>query len=47
VLQVLANASGYVGKYLMFNGNASTTGVFDRPLNDWKSVMVTRMIWDY
>ncbi len=43
----LANSSGLVGKYLMFNGNASTAGVFERPLNDWKSVMVTRMIWDY
>ncbi len=43
----LANSSGVVGKYLMFNGNGSTTGVFERALNDWKSVMVTRMIWDY
>jgi choline dehydrogenase-like flavoprotein len=43
----LANSSGMVGKYLQFNGNASTTGVFERPLNDWKSVMVTRMIWDF
>ncbi len=43
----LANSSGLVGKYLMFNGNASTAGVFEKPLNDWKSVMVTRMIWDY
>ncbi|HEX9692023.1 MAG TPA: GMC family oxidoreductase [Gemmatimonadales bacterium] len=43
----LANSSGLVGKYLMFNGNHSTTGVFEKPLNDWKSVMVTRMIWDY
>jgi choline dehydrogenase-like flavoprotein len=43
----LANSSGIVGKYLMFNGNASTTGVFERLLNDWKSVMVTRMLWDY
>jgi len=43
----LANSSGHVGKYLMFNGNAETNGVFERPLNEWKSVMVTRMIWDY
>ena len=43
----LANSSGQVGKYLMFNGNAGTNGVFERPLNEWKSVMVTRMIWDY
>ncbi len=31
----------------MFNGNASTTAVFEQPLNDWKSVMVTRMLWDF
>ncbi|MFQ5704603.1 MAG: GMC family oxidoreductase [Gemmatimonadales bacterium] len=43
----LANSSGVVGTNLMFNGNASTTGVFERPLNDWKSVMATRMIWDF
>jgi choline dehydrogenase-like flavoprotein len=43
----LANSSGMVGKYLMFNGNAGTTAVFDHPLNEWKSVMVTRMLWDF
>ncbi len=43
----LANSSGLVGKYLQFNGNASTSGVFEREMNNWKSVMVTRMIWDY
>ena len=43
----LANSSGLVGKYLMFNGNAGTTAVFEQPLNEWKSVMVTRMLWDY
>jgi choline dehydrogenase-like flavoprotein len=43
----LANSSGVVGRYLMFNGNASTSGVYERRLNDWKSVMVTRMIWDH
>ena len=43
----LANSSGVVGKYLQFNGNASTTGVFERPLYEWKSVMVTRIALDY
>lgn len=43
----LANSSGLVGRYLMWNGNASTTAVFEHPLNDWKSVMVTRMLWDF
>ena len=42
----LANSSGYMGKYLMFNGNAETKGVFERWLNEWKSVMVTRIMWD-
>ncbi len=45
--QGLANSSGLVGKYMMWNGNHGTSAVFDQPLNDWKSVMVTRMIWDY
>jgi choline dehydrogenase-like flavoprotein len=43
----LANSSGLVGKYLMFNGYHSTSGVFERVLNDWKSVMATRMVWDF
>jgi choline dehydrogenase-like flavoprotein len=43
----LANSSGLVGKYLMWNGNGGTTGVFEHELNDWKSVMVTRMLWDF
>lgn len=43
----LANSSGLVGKYLMWNGNASTGAVFERALNDWKSVMVTRIVLDF
>lgn len=43
----LANSSGLVGRYLMFNGNHTTAGVFEEPLYDWKSVMVTRMLWDF
>jgi choline dehydrogenase-like flavoprotein len=43
----LANASGLVGKYLMFTGWSVTAGVFDEPLNEFKSVMVTRVLHDF
>jgi choline dehydrogenase-like flavoprotein len=43
----LANSSGMVGKHLMFNGNGGTTGVFEHELNEWKSVQVTRVLWDF
>jgi len=43
----LANSSGLVGKYLMFNGYSTASGVFERPLNEYKSVMVTRVLYDF
>ena len=43
----LANASGYVGKYLMFNGYTQTFGLFEHPLNEYKSVQDTRMTHDF
>jgi choline dehydrogenase-like flavoprotein len=43
----LANSSGRVGKYLMFNAHASATGVFEHPLNEFKSVPVSRVIHDF
>ena len=45
--QGLANSSGKVGKYLMFNGYTSTFGRFEHPLNEHKSVQVTRIIHDF
>jgi choline dehydrogenase-like flavoprotein len=45
--QGLANGSGLVGKYLMFNGGAFAGALFDQPLNEYKSVVVTRIIHDY
>ena len=42
-----ANRSGLVGKYLMFNGQPITFGQFDEPLNEYKSVQVTRIILDF
>jgi choline dehydrogenase-like flavoprotein len=43
----LANSSGLVGKYLMFNGQSNTFGAFDLPLNEYKSVVVTRLLLDF
>lgn len=43
----LANSSGKVGKYLMLNGYCTAWGYFEHPLNEYKSVQVTRVIHDY
>jgi len=43
----LANSSGKVGKYLMFNGHAQGSGLFEHPLNEFKSVAVSRVIHDF
>jgi choline dehydrogenase-like flavoprotein len=43
----LANSSGLVGKYLMFNAGAAAIGMFERELNEYKSVAVTRVIHDF
>ena len=43
----LANSSGVVGKYLMGNGHSSTNAVFEHPLNEFKSVQVTRIVHDF
>ena len=43
----LANTSGMVGKYLMFNFGAFSGGVFEHPLNDYRSVVDTRVIHDF
>jgi choline dehydrogenase-like flavoprotein len=43
----LANSSGLVGKYLMFNQGASAHAVFDNELNEYKSVQVTRIVHDF
>ena len=45
--QGLANASGLVGKYLMFNYNSRTLGIFEHELNEYKSVQVTRIVHDF
>jgi len=43
----LANSSGMVGRHLMFNGQTSAFGLFEHPLNEYKSVQVTRIIHDF
>lgn len=43
----LANSSGMVGKNLMFNGYSTTVGLFDEPVNGWKSIPATRVVHDF
>lgn len=43
----LGNSSGLVGKYLMGNAHALSHAFFDEPLNEHKSVQVTRIIHDF
>lgn len=43
----LANSSGKVGRYLMCNGQTAAFGLFEQPLNEYKSVQVTRLLFDF
>ena len=43
----LANSQGVVGRYLMGNGQVHVYGHFEHPLNEYKSVQVTRIILDF
>jgi len=43
----LANSSGLVGKHLMWDNGAFASAVFDEPLNEYKSIQVTRVIHDH
>ncbi len=43
----LANSNGLLGKYLMFDVGTSAQAVFEHPLNDYRSIEVTRLIHDY
>ena len=40
----LANSSGFVGRNLMYNSHSAVRTVFDRQLNDFKGVQVSRII---
>jgi len=43
----LANSSGVVGRYLMFNGGAFAGGLFEHEINGHKSVQVSRYMQDF
>ena len=43
----LANSSGLVGKYLMFNSGGEVGAVFEQALNEYKSAQVTRIVHDF
>jgi choline dehydrogenase-like flavoprotein len=43
----LANSSGTVGRNLMFNTYAEVHAIFERELNEYKSVQVTRIVHDF
>jgi|SRR6516225_4341963 len=43
----LANSSGLVGNYLMFNTISFCGGLFEHPLKEYKSIQMTRVIQDH
>ena len=43
----LANSSGMVGRNLMFNGWSWTVGLFEHPVNAFRSIPATRVIHDF
>jgi choline dehydrogenase-like flavoprotein len=43
----LANSDGLVGKHLMFDAGPIISGVFEHPLNEFKSIQVTRVLHDF
>jgi choline dehydrogenase-like flavoprotein len=43
----LANSSGLVGKYLMFNQGSGVHAQFEHELNEYKSVQVSRILHDF
>lgn len=45
--QGLANSHGNVGKYLMFDAGGLVLGLCDHPVNDYKSLVATRVLHDF
>lgn len=43
----LANSSGMVGKYLMWDNGTFASGLFEEPLNEFKGIQVGRVLHDY
>jgi choline dehydrogenase-like flavoprotein len=47
LLSKLANSSGLVGKNLMWDNGSFASALFEHPLNEYKSIQVTRLIHDH
>jgi len=45
--QGLANSNGVVGKYFMLDLGSFALGTFEHPMNEFKSVRVTRVVQDF
>ena len=45
--QGLGNSNGLVGRYLMLDSGSFAGGLFEFPLNEYKSVQVTRLLHDF
>jgi choline dehydrogenase-like flavoprotein len=43
----LANSSGLVGKYLMVDTGVYAAGLFEHPVNEYKSIVCTRVLHDF
>lgn len=43
----LANSSGLIGKYLMLDTGQIACGLFEHPVNEYKSIVVTRVLHDF
>jgi len=43
----LANSSGIVGRHLMWNSGGIANAIFEHPLNEYKSQVVTRVVHDF
>jgi choline dehydrogenase-like flavoprotein len=42
----LANSSGIVGNYLMYNGGGFAMGQFEHEINGFKGLVASRIVWD-
>jgi len=43
----IANSSGLVGKYFMMDTGVFAAGLFEHPVNEYKSIVVTRVLHDF
>ncbi len=47
LLSGLGNSSGLVGKYLMLDTGSYAAGLYEHPVNEYKSIVVTRVVHDF